>query len=113
MLRGIMGTESMETQTSFGALLRFAIANKRLIRFVYNSKLRIAEPHDYGVKTGVPKLLAYQVSGQSTSVVRGWKLLDISKIEDLVVLERTFGGTRVKPDQHHLQWDEVFVRVGG
>jgi hypothetical protein len=102
----------MESQSACDAALRSAIANKRLIRFLYNSKLRIAEPHDYGVKGGVPKLLVYQVSGQSTTIVRGWKLLDVSKIEALVILDRTFPGTRVKPDQHHIQWDEVLVRVG-
>ena len=103
---------AMDTQTlACDASLRFAIANARLIRFLYNSKLRIAEPHDYGLKGGTPKLLVYQVSGQSTSVVRGWKLLDAAKIEDLVVLERTFRGSRHKPDQHHVRWDEVFLRV--
>lgn len=102
----------MQTQTACDTSLRFAIANKRLIRCLYNSRVRIAEPHDYGVKGGVAKLLVYQVSGESTTVVRGWKLLDVSRIEQLVVLDRTFGGTRVKPNQHHMQWDEVFVRVG-
>jgi hypothetical protein len=103
----------MRTQTASDTSLRFAITNKRLIRFLYTSKLRIAEPHDYGTKGGVPKLLVYQVGGQSTTVVRGWKLLDVDKIQDLVVLERGFRGTRVKPDQHHMHWDEVFVRVDG
>ena len=40
--------------------LRFAIANKRLIRFTYESAVRVAEPHDYGVRDGAPKLLAFQ-----------------------------------------------------
>ena len=40
--------------------LRFAIANKRLIRFTYESAVRIAEPHDYGRRDGADKLLVYQ-----------------------------------------------------
>jgi hypothetical protein len=102
----------METQPLCDTPLRFAIANKRLIRFIYNSKPRIAEPHDYGLKGASPKLLVFQVSGESTSFTRGWKLLDVAKIEDLVVLDRPFRGSRTKTDQHHMQWDEVFVRVG-
>ena len=102
----------MGTQSACDAPLRRAIANKRLIRFFYNSKLRVAEPHDYGIKNGALKLLVYQVGGQSTSVVRGWKLLDVVKIEDLEVLDRTFPGTRSRPAQHHMRWDGGFVRVG-
>ena len=94
------------------ASLRFAIANKRLILFLYNTKWRVAEPHDYGVKAGAPKLLVYQVRGESTTVVRGWKLLDVAKMHQLAILDESFRGTRVKPEQHHMRWDEVFERVG-
>jgi hypothetical protein len=97
--------------TACDASLRFAIANKRLILFLYNSKWRVAEPHDYGIKAGGPKLLVYQVRGESTSVVRGWKLLDVAKIQQLAILDEPFRGTRVRPEQHHMRWDEVFVRV--
>lgn len=102
----------MDTQSAHDASLRFAIANKRLICFVYNSKWRVAEPHDYGTKGDAAKLLVYQVRGESTSGVRGWKLLDVSKIRQLAILEDAFRGTRVRPEQHHIRWDEVFVRVG-
>ena len=102
----------MQAQSACDSSLRFAIANKRLIAFFYNSKWRVAEPHDYGVKNGTAKLLVYQVRGKSTSGVRGWKLLDISKIHQLAILEDSFRGTRVRPEQHHMRWDEVFVRVG-
>src|SRR5439155_6202844 len=37
--------------------LRFAIANKRLIQFRYHGDRRVAEPHDYGIQNGTPKLL--------------------------------------------------------
>jgi len=102
---------AMGHQSACDTSLRFAIANKRLVCFYYNEKWRIAEPHDYGVKNGTAKLLVYQVRGESTSLVRGWKLLDVARIEQLAILEDTFRGTRGRPEQHHMQWDEVFVRV--
>jgi hypothetical protein len=34
-------------------LLYAAIENKRLIRFDYKGKKRVAEPHDYGVQNGI------------------------------------------------------------
>jgi hypothetical protein len=101
----------MELQSACDASVRFAIANRRLIGFFYNSKWRIAEPHDYGVKNGVPKLLVYQVRGESSTIVRGWKLLDLSKIEQLAILAGTFRGTRARPNQHHMEWDDLFARV--
>jgi hypothetical protein len=101
----------MELQSACDASLRFAIANRRLIGFFYKSKWRIAEPHDYGVKNGVPKLLVYQVRGESSTIVRGWKLLDLSKIEQLAILVDTFRGTRARLNQHHVKWDDLFARV--
>lgn len=61
--------------------LRFAIANKRLIRFTYESAVRVAEPHDYGVRGGAAKLLVFQRqnAGRKDGQVRGWRRLDISK----------------------------------
>src|ERR1043165_9792236 len=76
--------------------LRFAIANKRLIRFTYESAVRVAEPHDYGLREGVPMLLAFQrqKAGRKDSRARGWRWLEIAKIQDCSVLEDSFGGTR-------------------
>ena len=58
------------------ALLRTAIEEKRLVELSYLAKLRIVEPHDYGVHNGVVKLLAYQVGGANAASLRtgaGWK----------------------------------------
>jgi hypothetical protein len=101
----------MAVQSACDVSLRFAIANRRLIGFSYNSKWRIAEPHDYGVKNGITRLFVYQVRGESSTLVRGWKLLDLAKIERVEVLEETFRGTRARPDQHHAEWDEIYARV--
>jgi len=93
--------------------LRFAIANKRLIRFSYESTERVAEPHDYGVRDGAPKLLVFQrqKAGRKDQHVRGWRWLAISKIEDCIVLEDSFRGTRETADQQHHHWDVLYARV--
>jgi hypothetical protein len=93
--------------------LRFAIANKRLIRFTYESVVRVAEPHDYGLRDGVAKLLAYQrqKGTRRDPRARGWRWLDVSKIHDCVVLEDRFAGTREASNQHHHHWDVLYARV--
>jgi hypothetical protein len=100
-------------ELSIDSQLRFAIANKRLIQFTYESALRIAEPHDYGVRGGAPKLLAFQrqKAGRRDRHVRGWRWLDISKVEDCVVLEDSFSGTREAAGQQHHHWDVLYARV--
>ena len=92
--------------------LRFAIANRRLIQFTYKTaKPRVAEPHDYGIQGGVTKLLAYQIRGGSTTPLPGWRLLDVSRIEGLVVLQEAFPGSRGQAHSHHKEWDALFARV--
>ena len=89
--------------------IRVAIAGKRLIRFTYGSLSRVAEPHDYGVQHGVVRLLVYQ--RRAVPFSRGWRMLDVSKITRLEVLDETFEGTRGDSHTHHFQWDAVFARV--
>jgi hypothetical protein len=96
--------------------LRFAITRKRLIQLEYDRRTRIAEPHDYGVKNGTRKLLVYQL-GAATATrpgrkpERGWRLLEVSKIQECSVLDPTFGGSRGQSSQRHIVWDELFIRV--
>ena len=93
--------------------LRFAIANKRLIRFTYESAVRVAEPHDYGVRDGATKLFAFQrqKAGRKDHQARGWRWLDLSKIQDCTVLPDAFAGTRGTAAQHHHHWDILYARV--
>jgi hypothetical protein len=98
---------------SLDAQLRFAIAEKRMLRFTYDDAVRIAEPHDYGVHNGETKVLVYQreKAGRKTDDSRGWRWLDLPKIRDCSVLEHTFAGSRQAPDQRHHQWDVLYARV--
>ncbi len=91
-----------------------AIEGKRLIQLSYSGKLRVVEPHDYGVYKGVARLFVYQVRGASTTQGRqgyGWKLLDVEKIAGCIVLDETFSGSRGDYYEHHLAWETVYARV--
>lgn len=110
------GSTTVNVSGSTDEQLRFAIAGKRLIQLKYNGRMRIAEPHDYGVKNEARKLLVYQLraSGAATQdrkPARGWRLLEVSKIEECSVLDQTFAGSRGQSSQRHIVWDELFVRV--
>jgi len=94
--------------------LRFAIANKRLVQMSYKGRVRVAEPHDYGVQKGVTRLLTYQrsaVGGGPRKDVTGWRLLDLPKIERCLVLDETFPGSRGQAHHAHNVWDVLYARV--
>jgi hypothetical protein len=92
-------------------LLLFAIREKRLIQFVYSGRLRVAEPHDYGMQNGVTRLFVFQLGGESSSGrLPDWRLLDAEKICDLELLEAGFAGSREESGRRHT-WDELFARV--
>ena len=93
--------------------LLLAIADKRLIEFDYKSRgTRVVEPHDYGIKGGVERLLAFQLGGHSGSKApHGWKWFDVAEMRELRVLERRFRGSRGDSAQHHSTWDTLFARV--
>ncbi len=93
-------------------LLRTAIAERRLIAFVLDERARLAEPHDYGMINGEPRLFFYQIGGESRSRrPLGWRWAALSKISQLHVLDEHFGGTRPVPSGRHVQWDEVLATV--
>jgi hypothetical protein len=97
---------------SIDELLRFAIKNKRLIGFEYQRRLRIAEPHDYGILNNSRKLLVYQVRGDSgTGVIPNWRMVSVADIRRLRVLDQTFHGGRAAPSAKHKKWDQLLIRV--
>ena|SRR5437879_7980456 len=101
----------MATDEDRDQLLRSAIANKRLLRFKYKSNERIAEPHDYGIQNGIVRLLCWQVGGQSSSRIPGWRLIDVTDMQDCEILDQRFGGNREVPSGKHHRWEEIFARV--
>jgi hypothetical protein len=90
-----------------------AIREKRFIEFAYKGgRTRVVEPHDYGIRGDIERLLGFQVSGESASgASHGWKEFDVKQIRQLRVLERRFAGSRADSRQHHRTWDTLFARV--
>ncbi len=73
---------------------------------------RIAEPHDYGIQKGVPRLFFYQVGGRSRSdAPPGWRWATLNDISELQILDATFPGARPAPSQRHIEWDRLIGSV--
>jgi hypothetical protein len=93
-------------------LLRAAITERHLVTFTLHGRLRIAEPHDYGVLKGITTLFFYQTAGESNSgKPLGWRNAAIDDISGLRVLDERFAGTRVAPTGKHKQWDRLYASV--
>ena len=99
--------------TSLDQRIRFAIAHKRLVEIAYRGGGRIVEPHDYGIKDGVSRLLVYQLRGPARpgQSPTGWRMFDVPKIESLVVLDMEFEGSRGASHRDHTAWDALYTRV--
>lgn len=104
--------KSEQSILSIDPLLCEAIRNKRLIEFEYQRLKRVAEPHDYGIQNGIQKLLVYQMRGESRSGrIPDWRLVVVSSMKGLRILDQTFRGSRAKTVDDHKKWDQVFARV--
>ena len=57
------------------------------------------------------QLRASRAATQDQKPEKGWRLLEVSKIEECSVLDQTFAGSRAQSSQRHIVWDELFVRV--
>ena len=90
----------MMIDASLDRVVRSAIERKRLLRARYDGRIREVEPHDYGVQSGVERVLVYQLRatppkpGQRAT---GWRLLDLAKLEAWEVLDEPFAGSRGHP----------------
>jgi len=94
------------------ATIRLAILQKRLVQFLLHGRLRVAEPHDYGIRNGVPQLLVYQVAGESNSGrLPNWRWVVLAEATGMQLLDRTFRGRRPTPTGKHSPWDRLFLRV--
>jgi hypothetical protein len=77
------------------AIIGFAIENKKLLSFDYDGYFRIVEPHCFGLTTkSNPAIRAFQIEGGSSSGRLDWKMYELSKIENLELLERSFESPR-------------------
>ena len=94
------------------ALIRSAIADKRLVRFSSDGCVRVAEPHDYGIRKGAVQLLVFQLGGESRSgKLPDWRWILASKMSGVELLDERFPGGRAVPTGMHSPWDQLFARV--
>lgn len=106
-----MGNQGLTDEFAVAPLIRVAIREKRLLDFVLHRLRRIAEPHVYGIRRGVPQLLVYQTAGQSKSGrLPNWRTADLKDISHLRVLDQRFAGPRLPPDRHD-GWDQILAQV--
>jgi hypothetical protein len=85
-----------------------AIHKRRLLKFWYDSGVRIVEPYAYGVGEGGRELLrAYQISGVSHSREKGWKLFHVDEMHEIEILEEGFQ----KPRLGYMRNDPTMTKV--
>lgn len=83
-----------------------------MIRFVYRSRERIAEPHVAGIKDGKEGMLTYQTGGSSSSGgLPMWRRFELGEVSQLVILDDAFPGKRDAPSGKHSRWDEIYAIV--
>ena len=81
-----------------------SIRERRRLRFTYNGKARLAEPQCYGIGTkGTELLRVHQLQGGSQRE----PLFDVSKMEDLVVLDEFF----TKPGPNYKKNDSAMSEI--
>ena len=89
-----------------------AIENQNIIEFYYEGKLRVVEPHCYGLTTaGNEGLRAFQVDGYSSSGKLGWKMYDLGKTENISITEDTFEAPRTGYKKGDKGMDEIYAEL--
>lgn len=93
-------------------LIQQAIAEKKLIEFLYSGHPRLLEPHVLGVNSGVTEVLGYQVGGSSSSGgIPEWRRFDLLKMSGLKLTATLFPGRRPFPSGKHSSWDRQIAVV--
>ena len=102
--------EAWRTQRSMRCSARQS-KRSALVKLTYQGKLRVIEPHDYGVHKGIVKLLSYQLAGASRGPLPNWRWMEVDGISEIDLLNRTFLGGRPNAAGKHHTWDELSLRV--
>jgi hypothetical protein len=85
-------------------LILESIRTRRRLRFLYNGRVRIVEPQCHGMGTkGTELLRVHQLQGGEQRE----PLFDVSKVEDLVMLDETF----TKPGPNYKRDDSAMKTI--
>ena len=80
-------------------IIREAIANKQLLKFVYNDKKRVVEPYTFGCShKGDDTLSAFQIEGGSN-------------IDNLVLLDSKFDSIRDGYNPNDSRMSEIYITI--
>ena len=91
-----------------------AIRNRCVLQFTYADHPRIVEPHACGLKKRTLKevLRCYHTGGTSRSgKVPGWKLLEVDKIEFLIMTNGHFEGVPPKYSKGDKDMSRIFCEL--
>jgi len=91
-----------------------AIRNRRVLQFTYAGHPRIVEPHAYGLKKRTLKEVfrCYQTGGTFRSgKVPGWTLMEVDKIEFLIMTNEHFEGMRPKYSKGDKDKSTIFCEL--
>ncbi|MDY0051526.1 MAG: hypothetical protein RBR65_03205 [Aliarcobacter sp.] len=94
-------------------IIREAIANKQLLKFVYNDKKRVVEPYTFGCShKGDDTLSAFQIEGGSNSSKDlGWRQFIIENIDNLVLLDSKFDSIRDGYNPNDSRMSEIYITI--
>jgi predicted DNA-binding transcriptional regulator YafY len=82
-----------------------ALENNKLLSFHYDEQLRVIEPHALGLtKDGELAVRGFQVSGESSQPLPGWRMFRLDKFEYARALSTDSAAPRsdFKPNDKHL-----------
>ncbi len=93
-------------------IIKQSVINKNIIKFTYNKFKREVEPYCYGIsKKGNQVLRGYQIDGESSTEKYGWKLFDVSKIDDLQITDRIFSDIRKEYSENDKSMSLIYCQI--
>jgi predicted nucleotidyltransferase len=104
--------ERRSTRETLAAQIHTAIDEHRVIRFMANGAIRVAEPHVLGVKNGELQILTWQTGGTSRSgELPGWRTFELANISRLDLAAETFAGPRSVTNRGRSNFDRHIAVV--
>ena len=88
-------------RNSIEMLLHDAIDKHRVVQFVYDRHVRIAEPHVLGLKNGRLQILTWQIGGRTSGgQIPDWRRFFVNELSQLEMTNETFPGPRLTRGRH-------------
>lgn len=91
-------------------MIRNAIASKNIIKFTYQGRQRIAEPHICGIHSGRKQLLVYQIGGDSArGDLPNWRRFNVDEISSIQITSQSFNARQPLLSGKHRVFDEILA----